>query len=258
MWENVKTTLMRTPVLVGVASAASAAAGAILGYRVAQTKLEKHYAEISQQEIEDAKAFYSRIHKTSHTGEPLTIEEVAKDRLGDDAAEALRDYAGVAVEAPAATEEELITEVVAERVEVTTRRVFDEEKPDLTAYEGWNYETEVARRNGDRPYIISEEEYLNAEREGYEQVALTYFENDDVLIDESEDIIPDPDGIVGEDNLMRFGHGTRDKNALYIRNEQLETEFEIVRSKKSYTADVLGFIEHSHKSRARKFRDYDD
>lgn len=258
MWEQIKSTLTRTPVLVGVASAASAAVAGTLGYRVAAKRLESHYAEISQKEIEDAKAFYSRVNKTNPEGEKLTLEEVAEERLGSAAAEAIRRYGGADPEAPAATEEELIaTEVEIEQTTVRTRNVFvdKDDAPVVEKYDGWDYETELARRSGDSPYIITEEEFLE-NATNYAQIPLTYFEEDDVLVDDGEDIVPDSD-IIGEENLARFGHGTKDKNGLFVRNEDLETDFEIKRSNGSYTREVLGFIEHSDK-RTRKFRNYDE
>lgn len=260
MWEQIKSTLMRTPVFVGVASVASAAVGATAGYRVAASKLEKKYDEIVQQEIEDAKNFYSRINKTNAEGEKLSLEEVAKDRLGEDAAAALRSYGGVyaggVVEPPVETEDELIAEeVVVEKTTVTQRNVFSDKAHVADQDSGWDFEAELARRSGDKPYVISEEEFLKNDS-NYDQVALTYFEEDDVLVDEGDDLVPDSD-IVGEDNLMRFGQGTKDKNGLFVRNEELETDFEIKRSNGSYTREVLGFIEHSDK-RTRKFRMHDE
>ena len=52
------------------------------------------------------------------------------------------------------------------------------------------------------PYVISPEEF--GEMDGYTQISLTYFEDDDILSDENGVIIDDPEEIVG-DALNHFG-----------------------------------------------------
>lgn len=194
-------------------------------------------------------------------------------------------------EAPAATEEELMVEVetkVTEEGTVTTtkvggevvevdapvdaetiRKVFPEKAGanifdggEIPEGDGWDYATEVLRRSKDRPYIISHEEYYNNEN-SWEQADLTYYEGDDVLCDLQDMPVADPDRIVGEDNLVKFGHGSKDENVVFVRNEQIECEFEITKSVGSYTQEVAGFdtetrgeLRHSHTP--RKFRLQDD
>ena len=110
----------------------------------------------------------------------------------------------------------------------------------------------------DKPYVISWEEFAGAARE-YDQDTLTYFEGDDVLSDGRDAVVDDVDNIVGAANLLRFGDQSRDNNIVYIRNDKLGLDFEIVRSKGNYAKEVLGFIEHSEpRGRPRKFRrDYE-
>lgn len=106
------------------------------------------------------------------------------------------------------------------------------------------------------PYIISNETFFQNTRE-YDQSTLTYYEGDDILVDEIDEPIQDPDMVVGEANLSKFGHGSKDNNIVYVRNDVLGLDFEVVRRHGKYAQEVLGYIEHSDKRGPRKFRVYD-
>jgi hypothetical protein len=117
-------------------------------------------------------------------------------------------------------------------------------------------EEEISGRDLEEPYVITREEYFENPN-GYEQNKLTYFENDDMLVDDEDTPIlsQSVDSLVGEKNLSRFGIGSRSHNMVYIRNDELESDFEIIQNKGSYAKDVLGFVEHSEpRGRPRKFR----
>jgi hypothetical protein len=105
--------------------------------------------------------------------------------------------------------------------------------------DGWNFPRELQLRSGDRPHIIHQDEFTHNETE-FSQVTYTYYAEDDVLADESEEIVTDRDAIIGAGVLNRFGHGTDDFNILYVRNPVLELEIEICCSPGSYEVEVLG------------------
>lgn len=105
--------------------------------------------------------------------------------------------------------------------------------------EGWDYAVEVAKRSPSDPYIIHQDEYTQNEPE-YIQVTYTYYAVDGVLTDEDEDRIDDPEPIVGLTNLGYFGHGADDYHVLYIRNEQLNLDFEVCLVPQSYEETVEG------------------
>ena len=71
-------------------------------------------------------------------------------------------------------------------------------------------------------------------------------------------MIDDINGTVGQDNMKRFGHGCDDPNVVFIRNEKLATDFEVLRHNGSYAEEVLGLVEtddhveHSAMSRRRR------
>lgn len=131
----------------------------------------------------------------------------------------------------------------------------------------WNLEVEIADRevNPGKPYVISHEEF-QANELNHEQSTLTYFHTEDTLMDERSMPLDNADYLVGDDNLQhRFGHGSGNADTMYVRNEHLDHDFEIVRSGRSYKKDVLGLTEeedgrslrHSHRA-SRRSRSADE
>jgi hypothetical protein len=96
-------------------------------------------------------------------------------------------------------------------------------------------------RSDKEPYSISFEEFNDGEV-GYPQSTLTYYTVDEVLTDEDDDPIDTVNTLVGVKNLGLFGT-TPDPNAIYIRNEKLGNDFEIVRVQASYKSHVIGLSE---------------
>ena len=76
----------------------------------------------------------------------------------------------------------------------------------------------------DEPYIIDVEEFgMNEE---YDTMCLTYFA-DGVLVDDSDEVVEDPDVVVGLSNLKIFEEFGA--SAIYVRNEVWKTDFEILK-----------------------------
>ena len=79
----------------------------------------------------------------------------------------------------------------------------------------------------DIPYAIDPEEFGDKEEEGWDTPTLTYFA-DGVLVDDVDDVIEQPDVVVGLDNLRIFEEFP-DATCVYVRNETWRTDFEILR-----------------------------
>lgn len=79
------------------------------------------------------------------------------------------------------------------------------------------------------PYVISPEEF--GEMDGYTQISLTYFEDDDILSDENGVIIDDPEEIVG-DALNHFGDYEED--SVFVRSDPKRCDYEILKDLRSY------------------------
>jgi hypothetical protein len=121
----------------------------------------------------------------------------------------------------------------------------------------WNYATEAKSRRSDVPYIIHFDEFQQNEPE-HEQVTYTYYEVDDILADERDTTIDDMDATIGLGNLGKWGHGSNDPNVVYIRNEEIRTDFEVIRDRGSYEATISGSIRHSHDRRRTPQQRFDD
>ena len=230
--------------LVGGASAAAA------GYYAAEARLEKAYAELSDREILEAKKFYSMLYKKDDFAEP---EQIAEDLGITEAVQAARKYTGGVVTKPEPVD---YTKFAQAPADPGTSNIF--EKADK---EVWDQELEEDSRDGEKPFVISHDEWV--ERKGNnDQMTLTYFEADDILVDDTDMIVQDVEQFVGEDNLTKWGHGSKDNNVVYIRNPKTGLDAEIVRSKGSYAHEVMGVddeLRHSYSPpKIRKMRPGDD
>lgn len=79
----------------------------------------------------------------------------------------------------------------------------------------------------DTPYAIEPEEFGDKEEEGWDTTTLTYFA-DGVLVDDVDEVVEQPDVVVGLDNLRIFEEFP-DATCVYVRNETWRTDFEILR-----------------------------
>ena len=98
-----------------------------------------------------------------------------------------------------------------------------------SGYVNYNKPEQIAQHSvlEDEPYSIDPEEFGNKEDEGWDTMVLTYFA-DGVLIDDADEIVEQPDVVVGLDNLKIFEEFP-DATCVYVRNETWRTDFEILR-----------------------------
>lgn len=247
-------------IMAGV-SAVSLGIGGYGGYYIANRKLRTLYNKMIKHDIEHTREYYQRRYKE---GKYATPEEAAGNLIPVDlnspeAEEAL----GLkpAVDALLSYSPTFDGEEVAETDEEAERLQQEHEKKMSNIFqhglrqEPWDHEAELLRRASEpnAPYILTQDEYMSNETE-FEQSTLTYYQVDDVLTDSRDEEIRDSDNTVGDVNLTKFGHGSGDPNVLYIRNERLEMEFEILLERTSFVKAVLGFDEAPERERLRKFR----
>lgn len=141
-------------------------------------------------------------------------------------------------EAVSEIEEFLVAETTFEEVEEI------EDVPEITlnknVFSGdlsyWNYESELQYRNDGQPYIIHYDEFMSNET-NYPQETLTYYRGDDIVADQQDSPIYNYASLMGE---LRFGHGSNDPNVVYIRNDQIHMEWEVLLHEGSYSYEVAG------------------
>jgi hypothetical protein len=258
--------LSKRSVQIGVAAGVSFAAGFALSKQMLEKDVEAKYAQISNEEIEQARRFY----KTGEYSDPLEMaaskypdevqalgysgkdedgEDViivnADPRLGeanrtaynkvepsvvvDEAVAAAKTDSPVVVDEPLEPVQAAVDERIAEEEKQSyIRNVWDNATEDVL-----DAEAELAQRESGRPYVVTTEEHMEGV-DGYDVINLTYYAPNDLLLDHMELAVEDPDRLVGNENLLKFGQGSGDENVVYIRNEELAADIEIIRSSRSY------------------------
>ena len=219
--------------------------GCVGMYFVCNQQLKTKYAQIADEEIEQVKAHYREKEM-----ELLDLQKEISSQEKPEIDALVSKYQGKSVE-----------EAVEELREEEEVILDSPNMPDWSYRDIWDQNREMAQRDKSIPYIIHQEEF-NADDSYDHQPTLTYFEGDDVLVDEADEVITKKDEVVGLENLTKFGHGSGDPNVLYIRNDRLQQDMEILLHKSHYAKEVLGLEEEPedlrHSAyRARRFDDDD-
>lgn len=113
------------------------------------------------------------------------------------------------------------------------------DKPDVMEYasriknEGYvDYSTSTVKSEVKRtePYVISPEEF--GEYDDYSKISFMYYA-DHILCDELDQIVDNADELIGIESLSTFGQ--YDDDSVYVRNEERKTDYEILRSLRTYS-----------------------
>ena len=182
------------------------------------------------------------------TGASVTYVLIKKHfkKIADDEIDTMREYFQNkrAEEANALEEEPDEAEVKEARDE------HQEDKPNIREYTSLikkenytNYSDTTADKKKEvddveKPYVITPEEFGELD---YSTISLTYY-SDGVLTYESDELVEDVDDIVGADFAEHFGEYEDD--SVFIRNDRMKTDFEILADKRNYS-DVVETNPHS-------------
>lgn len=221
------------------------AIGFTVGSKVVEKRLKTKYSKIAEDEISEMREHYQQKMVAVEPKPP--IEDVIKERERyTEAEQQAIDETNLLF--PPDEEEVVVVEEV-EVEEATQVNVFDSS--------GWDYAVEIKKRDPLVPYIIHIDEFTQNEPE-HEQMTYTYYEQDDILASERDTPVDDMDAIIGLGNLGRWGHGSGNENIVYVRNEHLTLDFEIVRDRGSHKEATRKNIRHSYNRRRRIERGFDD
>ena len=83
----------------------------------------------------------------------------------------------------------------------------------------------------DAPYVITDQQFVN-EKRNYDKITLYYYDGNGVLVDQTESIQQDIDELIGRESLNHFDE--TEKGALFVRNENFGTDFEVLMVHESY------------------------
>lgn len=111
-----------------------------------------------------------------------------------------------------------------------------EETEKTIAESGYKYLAED--RDVNTPYVIPVQAYMDGE-ELYNQFTFTYYAGDKTLVNEADEVVEDINGVVGFHNLDKFGEESGNTDTVYIRNDRLESEYELLRDPDKFSANVM-------------------
>lgn len=185
------------------------AAGAAIGSAVTWKVVKTQYEKIVQEELESIKEAFARADV-----------DVAQEK-----SESTEDEEEGQQECPGQINWTELEDADEEAYEPTK----EEQKEYKNLTKLYSNEKGGAEGMAEKPYVISPYDF--GELDGYNQIELTYYA-DGTLEDEDGDIVTDVDELIGSDSLFTFGEYEDD--AVFVRNERLETDFQILRDYRTY------------------------
>lgn len=230
------------PLLLGAAALAGLSVGVLVGYKVAKKRLSLDFEQRLEKEIAATEEHLLMVHKYGKYATPesaLHEVEAEEDEIPPEVKRRdPKENALISAEEINTSKVDYNKASKAEEGRVKIQNIFVNGQALETTFD---YEAEAATRSTEAPYIITTQEFDENEPD-YDQTSFSYFEGDDVLAEaDTDQVVDDADGFVGQNNLQRFGHGSGDPNILFIRNDKKEMLCEIVRVQGKYTKLILGF-----------------
>lgn len=185
--------------------------GAAIGSVITWKIIEKRYKDLADEEIESVKETF----KTRN--ERPTVVDDEEDKQSD----TTLLYANGSIDK---VNDEVInySKIASEYIPNT-----EEEAEDL---KNTTVEVEVGKEEK-AIEVIPPEEFGDM---GYPTKSWTYY-SDFILADENDEIVTDPESIIG-DALDHFGEYEDD--SVYVRNDNTECEYEILKHEKAYTQAI--------------------
>lgn len=200
--------------------------GAGVGYLVAQKLLEEKYATLAQEEIDSVKEVYSR---TSAERLAKQLEEASKD-LSRSAGDKVKENLGI--QSPSVPIHKRTNSYDKVRVaynEISkdnVRRRFNTESGTADVIPD---DEDIEDDESDTIRLVSADTFLDGT--SHDKATLYYYTEDDTLVDENgEDIIEDPDTIVGWDCFKVL----ENQDIVWVRNNRLEMDYEICAVRQSF------------------------
>lgn len=131
---------------------------------------------------------------------------------------------------PESTDTEKHEEEESEPEKVKYRSIVDEAGYATESEKEEEEEEEVM----EKPHIISPEEFGDSD---YAVLTLTYFLDGTVLNDRNK-IVTNVEELIGEGFAKHFGDYPEDPDTVYVRNDKLEIDFEVLKDYREYSETV--------------------
>lgn len=249
--------------------------GFVIGGVITNERLKKVYSAQAEEDIRSVKKHYMVLYKGGEYSTPEKAIKSYKKKVADlgyvndpsETVEGRNDETGEEKEDTPTFDPTSDEEV--DEVDDDEDLIEDEEPEELpedeAAIEAESQRQLIAQRLEDekpggprdpaRPFVISIEEFMESDPP-YGKCSITYFAEDNVLMDEREDVMV-IDETVGEDCLGQFGSMSQDPNTVYVRNDRLGADYEIVLDERAYSEVVIGIRRPKARTRPPKYKEVD-
>lgn len=230
--------------------------GVAVGAAINERRLRQKYSQLAEDEIDQMREHFRARTVAREEKPPLEeLQGVVEDAGYSSKTEDYTKASEVISEAFLEKDENLEEENI-------PFNVFRDQVEAEVQGDGWDYATELERRKGaTSPYVIHEDERGELD---FSETEFTYYDGDDVTCDAENRIISNPEAILGSDFREKFGHGSNDPTAVFIRNGMIAADIEVsLMPGMYYSVEVQGLAEaeyddyDSHRDRSTKFDDDD-
>lgn len=139
--------------------------------------------------------------------------------------------------------------------DIDSMDLSNEEREEFEQWdEHYAVDTDLIKRND--PYVISQEEFDQGNAH-FDKITLSYYDIDDVLADERDEVIPRVDDVIGRSSLTEFGSQCDDDRIVHVRNERYGADYEVILTGECYIESVLGIPYETGKHMIKR-RDKDE
>ena len=223
------------------------ATGVGVGALVTNKLLKNNYQQLVQEEIDSIKENFKKNEEYKRKRDLVDINNEKKSLIYRKSLDKYRTYSNTNIDpaelvsppegdndADEPEDEEYETEDDDDDDETE-----DDDDDEYSADEAISTE-QINRRDHITPYVISYKEF-SEEKDYYDKLTISYYNVDDTLADDQEEIL-DVTSIIGNEALSCFGRGSNDSEVVYVRNERLASDFEVIRTQQSYQENVFGIV----------------
>lgn len=218
--------------------------GSVTTFVIARKTLAIHYRDIAEAEIASVKDSYDLLHKQGKYSDPKAALDTFKERVSElESYEDKLDENGYFKydEVDEESSEDLEELMVVKETLPDGRPIPEDVVKDIP-------DTRPAPprdEGGSTPYVITVEEFMQ-DNEDYSKITVNYYEYDNALSSEDETIIHNHESFLGPDFLNYVGWNAGGDHAVYVRNENMSSDYEVLVSPGSYEEEVLGILPDQH------------
>ena len=200
--------------------------GAAIGSALTYFYVKDKYEKIVDEEIQSVKEEYAKSYEAKKTVEVLNE---TKTKILENVMNKASEIGMGPLQHESHTEAPVNYNIFSK-----PRIDSEEENDDEDEDEIPNYAGHPTEGIAGVPYTISPELFVN-DKKNFDKITLEYYEGNDILVEEMSDEPVNIDESIGRDSLRMFGEFERD--LVYVRNERLETDFEVFHHSGSYVPD---------------------